>query len=95
MIYERLILMRDLMAKDGSIYLHCDWRLNSLLRLALDEVFGSENYRLMKSDGNGSLHAGQKRFQGNMLRVRMRLFITHATVIINGILSSSRIARST
>jgi DNA modification methylase len=45
MIYERLILMRDLMAKDGSIYLHCDWRLNSLLRLALDEVFGSENYR--------------------------------------------------
>ena len=40
MIYERLILMRDLLAEDGSIYVHCDWRLDSLIRLALDEVFG-------------------------------------------------------
>ena len=43
MIYERLILMRDLMTDDASIYLHCDWRVNSLIRLALDEVFGSRN----------------------------------------------------
>ena len=27
MIYERLILMRDLLAEDGSIYVHCDWRV--------------------------------------------------------------------
>ena len=27
MIYERLILMRDLLADDGSIYVHCDWRV--------------------------------------------------------------------
>lgn len=40
MIYERLILMRDLLADDGSIYVHCDWRVNSYLRLVLDEVFG-------------------------------------------------------
>ncbi len=39
MMYERLLLMRDLLADDGSIYVHCDWRVNSLLRLALDEVF--------------------------------------------------------
>ena len=44
MIYERLILMRDLLAEDGSIYVHCDWRVNSLIRLALDEVFGSGGY---------------------------------------------------
>ena len=44
MIYERLILMRDLLADDGSIYVHCDWRVNSYLRLALDEVFGKENF---------------------------------------------------
>ena len=44
MIYERLILMRDLLAEDGSIYVHCDWRMNSLLRLALDEIFGSLNF---------------------------------------------------
>lgn len=40
MIYERLVLMRDLLAEDGSIYVHCDWRVNSYLRLTLDEVFG-------------------------------------------------------
>ncbi len=41
MIYERLVLMRDLLAEDGSIYVHCDWRVNSHIRLALDEVFRS------------------------------------------------------
>ena len=45
MIYERLILMRDLMHKDGSIYVHCDWRVNSHLRLVLDEVFGRDRFR--------------------------------------------------
>jgi DNA methylase len=40
MIYERLILMRDLMHSDGSIYVHCDWRVNSFIRLAMDEIFG-------------------------------------------------------
>jgi DNA modification methylase len=40
MIYERLILMRDLLAEDGSIYVHCDWRVNAFVNVALDEVFG-------------------------------------------------------
>jgi len=43
MIYERLVLMRDLLSEDGSIYVHCDWRVNSYLRLALDEIFGNSN----------------------------------------------------
>jgi adenine specific DNA methylase Mod len=45
MIYERLLLMRDLLAENGSIYVHCDWRVNGYIRLVLDEVFGSENFR--------------------------------------------------
>lgn len=45
MIYERLSLMRDLLAEDGSIYVHCDWRVNSLIRLAMDEIFGREQFR--------------------------------------------------
>ncbi len=36
MIYERLVLMRDLLADDGSIYVHCDWRVNSHIRMVLD-----------------------------------------------------------
>ena len=39
-MYERLILMRELLADNGSIYVHCDWRMNSYLRLAMDEIFG-------------------------------------------------------
>ena len=44
MIYEGLVLMRDLLAEDGSIYVHCDFRLNSYIRLLMDEVFGNANY---------------------------------------------------
>ena len=42
MIYERLVLMRDLLAENGSIYVHCDWRLNAVIRLAMDEIFGAD-----------------------------------------------------
>src|SRR3972149_6323465 len=45
MIYERLSLMHDLLAKDGSIYVHCDWRVNGYLRLILDEIFGADYFR--------------------------------------------------
>ncbi len=45
MIYERLILMRDLLAVDGTVYVHCDYRVNSFIRCAMDEVFGRERYR--------------------------------------------------
>ena len=44
MIYERLLLMKDLLAEDGCIYVHCDWRVNSYIRLVLDEVFGQDNF---------------------------------------------------
>lgn len=43
MMYERLKLMHDLLADDGSIYLHCDWRVNAYLRLILDDIFGKDN----------------------------------------------------
>jgi len=44
MIYERLVLMRDLLAEDGSIYVHCDWRVNAFIRLALNEVFDGRQF---------------------------------------------------
>ena len=44
MIYERLQLMHYLLSEDGSIYVHCDWRVNSYMRLALDEIFGKDNF---------------------------------------------------
>ena len=44
MIYERLILMRDLMHEEGSIYVHLDWRVNAYVRTAMEEVFGRDNF---------------------------------------------------
>jgi len=45
MMYERLKLMHGLMAKDGSIFVHIDWKVSSYLRLLLDDIFGVENFR--------------------------------------------------
>lgn len=45
MMYERLQIMRDLLANDGSIYIHCDWRVTGYLRLVLDEIFGENNFK--------------------------------------------------
>jgi site-specific DNA-methyltransferase (adenine-specific)/adenine-specific DNA-methyltransferase len=41
-MYERLIALRDLLADDGCIYLHCDFRKAHHLRCLMDEVFGAE-----------------------------------------------------
>lgn len=43
-MYERLILMRELLADEGGIYVHCDYRKVAQLRLMLDEVFGESNF---------------------------------------------------
>lgn len=45
MIYERLIAMRDLLADDGSIYVHCDWRMSSYLRCIMNEIFGASSFK--------------------------------------------------
>ncbi len=44
-MYERLILLRELLSDKGSIYLHCDWHKSHHLRFLLDEVFGEDNFR--------------------------------------------------
>ena len=44
-MYERLVLCRELLSSEGSIYLHCDWHKNHYLRIIMDEVFGSNNFR--------------------------------------------------
>jgi DNA modification methylase len=44
-IYERLLLLRELLSEDGSFYLHCDWHRNYQLRCLLDEVFSAEQFQ--------------------------------------------------
>ena len=43
MMYERLWLMRELLSKRGTLYLHADWHASHYLRLLLDEAFGAEH----------------------------------------------------
>lgn len=43
-MYERLILLRELLSPKGSIFLHCDWHKAHLLRCIMDEVFGTSNF---------------------------------------------------
>ena len=44
-MYERLILMQELLSKKGSIYLHCDATMSHSLKLIMDEVFGPDSFR--------------------------------------------------
>ena len=41
---ERLIFMRELLADDGSIYIHLDYRMNHYVKIIMDEVFGKQNF---------------------------------------------------
>jgi DNA modification methylase len=45
MMYERLKIMHDLLAEDGSIYVHCDWRVIHNVKSLLDEVFNITGYK--------------------------------------------------
>lgn len=45
MITPRLILMRELLADTGSIYVHLDWHVGHYVKIVLDEVFGKDNFR--------------------------------------------------
>jgi site-specific DNA-methyltransferase (adenine-specific)/adenine-specific DNA-methyltransferase len=44
-IYERLIILRELLAENGSIYLHCDSHRVHYLKCMMDEIFGIENFQ--------------------------------------------------
>lgn len=68
MIYERLILMRDLLADNGSIYVHFDWHVSHFAKCVLDEIFGKERfineivwkrYGAHNDVGQGSQHYGR------------------------------------
>lgn len=62
MMYERLALMRDLLAATGSLFVHCDWHVNALLRSMLDELFGRTNFR------NEIVWWYYNKYQGNIKR---------------------------
>ncbi|MBL0354164.1 MAG: site-specific DNA-methyltransferase [Dechloromonas sp.] len=66
MITPRLILMRELLADTGSIYVHLDWHIGHYVKIVMDEIFGKDCFRneivwrrsYSHNDGNkfGAIH---------------------------------------
>ena len=44
MMYERLMLLRELLSPSGTIYVHLDWRVSHYIKLMLDDIFGRQNF---------------------------------------------------
>lgn len=44
-MYERLVLMRELLAETGSIYVQVDWHKSPYMKVLMDEVFGEQNFQ--------------------------------------------------
>jgi len=44
-MYERLLMLKELLSEDGALYLHCDWNKAHHLRCLLEEVFGVDGFR--------------------------------------------------
>ncbi|MFX0003846.1 MAG: site-specific DNA-methyltransferase [Candidatus Hermodarchaeota archaeon] len=44
-LYERLVLMKELLSDNGSIYVHLDWHISHYIKLIMDEIFGNMNFR--------------------------------------------------
>lgn len=64
-IYERIVLLRELLSDDGFIFIHCDWHQSHYIRLMMDEVFGSVNFRneiiwVRSTNPKGSQHQASK-----------------------------------
>ncbi|WP_236035167.1 site-specific DNA-methyltransferase [Alkalihalobacterium elongatum] len=65
-MYERILLMRELLTDDGTLYLHCDSHRMHYLRCILDEIFGYENcvnvITWQRSLAHGDTGQGAKHF---------------------------------
>ena len=57
-MYERLILLRELLSDTGTIIVHLDYHKCHHLRLILDEVFGAMNWTSDYKEIKGNLYCG-------------------------------------
>src|SRR6266849_3786851 len=42
--FETVVLLKDFLTEEGSIYVHCDWHVSFYIKSVLDEVFGANNF---------------------------------------------------
>lgn len=69
MLYPRLQLMKRLLAEDGSIYVHCDWRVSHYIKIMMDEgsLFGRDFFRneIIWRRGNVNVHTTAPQYARN------------------------------
>jgi len=64
-MYERLVMLRELLSETGALYVHCDWHKSHHIRCILDEIFGAANFRneiiwVRSTNPKGSQHKSNK-----------------------------------
>jgi DNA modification methylase len=59
---KRLVFIRDLLADDGSLYVHLDTRKSHYVKILLDEIFGEHNFRSEIIWKRTSAHASAHRY---------------------------------
>ena len=52
---ERLIFLRELLSKNGSIYLHIDYKIGHYVKILMDEIFGEKNPKNFQRKGYGNI----------------------------------------
>ena len=65
MIIPRLILMRELLSEQGSIYVHLDWHVGHYVKIVLDEIFGKDNFLNEIIWTYGKMASASKKFMAN------------------------------
>ena len=75
---KRLILLREILADDGSIYVHLDWKKGHYIKAIMDEVFGEHNFQKRDSLGYYRQLSGYKVIAHNTCDSRHRnYFLLH------------------
>src|SRR5439155_9579254 len=59
---ETAILLRELLSETGSIYVHCDWHIGHYIKVAMDEVFGMDNFKNQIVWQRFNFHADARRY---------------------------------
>ena len=79
MITPRLILMRELLADTGSIYVHLDWHVGHYVKLVLDEVFGKDQFINQLIWKRGHAHSDSKQGAAHYGRLHDTIFFYSKT----------------
>lgn len=78
-MYERIVLLRELLSDEGSLFLQCDWHKSHQLRCILDEVFGSDNFVNQIVWKRGHAHSDSKQGSTHLGRLHEEILYYRKT----------------